>query len=546
MTEYLLENPLLLLFVVVAIGYPLGRIKIRGSSLGVASVLFAGLAVGALDQNLRLPEITYQLGLVLFVYTIGLSSGRGFFASFRRKGIRDSLLVAGVISAAAVLTAMLQVVLDLQPTLASGMFAGSLTNTPALAAELEYLKSVLTGANLDQALAEPVVGYSVAYPFGVLGVILAIVLAGRLWRVDYTAEARRAQEETGASQGLVNQSFVVSNPDATRLTVHELVEAHGWNVVFGRLNHQGKLGIASGDTRLEVGDIVSVVADPDDLAAVAAALGEPTDDHLEDDRSELDFRRIFVSSPEVTGHRLRDLHLPAKYGAIVTRIRRGDLEFLPKGDTVLLPGDRIRVVAPKRSMQTVSQFLGDSYRAVSEIDIPTFSIGLALGLLLGTLPIPIPGGVEIKLGLAGGPLIVALLLGALDRTGPLNWNLPYSANLTVRQLGLVLFLAGIGTRAGFTFVSTLGDGDGLKLLAAGGLVTFSTAMVSLWAGYRLLKIPMGVVIGMVAGIHTQPAVLGFALEQTSDDSPNVGYAAVFPIATIVKIIAAQVLLASLM
>jgi putative transport protein len=234
------------------------------------------------------------------------------------------------------------------------------------------------------------------------------------------------------------------------------------------------------------------------------------------------------------------------FGAVVTRVRRGDVEFLPQAETVLEPGDRVRVVAPRSTMPAITRFFGDSYRALSEIDVLTFSLGLALGLLVGAVPFPLPGGANLKLGLAGGPLIVALVLGALDRSGPFVWSVPYSANLTLRQFGLILFLAGVGTRAGYAFVSTLRSGDGIVLLCAGALITFTVASAILWIGYRLLRIPMGLLLGMAAGIQTQPAALGFALEQTGDELPNLGYAAVFPIATIAKILAAQVLLATLL
>jgi putative transport protein len=544
MTEYLLDNPLLLLFVVVAIGYPLGRLKFRGSSLGVASVLFAGLAIGAIDQDLRLPPILYQLGLVLFVYTIGLSNGRAFFSSLRRKGARDALLVAGVVTLGALLTAGLFRLLDLKPALAAGMFAGGMTNTPALAAQLEYLQNSGDGT-LQELLAQPVVGYSVAYPIGVLGVIVAIGFAQRVWRIDYRLEAQKSEAASESPAPLENVTIRVTSSAAASLPIRDLVEARGWKVVFGRVQRAGRLSIAGGDTTLEPGDLVSVIGASPDVTAVVAALGEAVDEPLELDRSELDFRRIFVSAPAVTGRRLSELNLTQRFGAIVTRIRRGDIEFLPTGRTVLEPGDRVRVVAPRQSLPAVTRFLGDSYRALSEVDVLTFSLGLALGLLLGTVPIPLPGGIDLELGAAGGPLVVALILGALDRTGPLEWSLSYSANLTIRQFGLILFLAGVGTQAGNAFISTVPTREGLSLLAGGAVITMLTALASLWIGHRLLKIPMGLLAGMVAGIQTQPAALGFALEQSQDELPNIGYAAVFPIATITKIIAGQLIVAML-
>jgi putative transport protein len=242
------------------------------------------------------------------------------------------------------------------------------------------------------------------------------------------------------------------------------------------------------------------------------------------------------------GQRLGDLDLLERFGAVVTRVRRGDVELLPRPELVLEPGDRVRVVTYRQNMAAVTEFFGDSYRAVSEVDVLSFSLGLALGLVVGILPLSLPGGVTIKLGMAGGPLIVGLLLGVLERTGPMVWSLPYSANMTLRQLGLILFLAGVGTRAGHPFVTTLAQGSGFAVFAAGAGITAAVATVTLWIGHRLLRLPMGTMIGVLAGLQTQPAVLGFALEQSGNDLPNIGYASVYPVATIAKILIAQWLL----
>ncbi len=545
MIEILIENPLLLLFVVAAIGYPLGRIKIRGSSLGVAAVLFVGLAVGSLHPDLKLPEIIYVFGLVLFVYTIGLSSGPGFFASFRRKGLRDNLLVGSVLVLATLVTAGVHFFLRLKPTLTAGMFAGSLTNTPALAAVLDYLERSTPAAMLDQVLAEPVVGYSIAYPVGVVGMILSIALLQRLWKVDYAREAENLRDLGATNKSLLNRTIRVTRSEATGQTIGEFSRQSDWDVVFGRLMRAGQLCLADGQTRLAVGDLVSTIGTPDDLDRVTAFLGETSDEQIELDRSEFDYRRMFVSNPRIAGHRLADLNLPQQFGAIVTRVRRGDIELLAHGDTVLELGDRVRVVTRREHMATVSRFFGDSYRALSEIDILAFGLGLALGLLVGLIPLPLPGGVVFRLGLAGGPLIVALLLGTVGRTGPIVWSLPYSANLTLRQFGLILFLAGVGTRAGYPFLTTFTGSGGLAVFFGGLVITLFAAMTTLWIGYHVLKIPMGLLNGMLAGLQTQPAVLGFAVEQAGNDLPNIGYATVYPVATITKILCAQLLLALL-
>jgi putative transport protein len=366
--------------------------------------------------------------------------------------------------------------------------------------------------------------------------------------VDYVKEneALRKTYAGATNARLTNRTIRVTHCESGCDTVHELISAHKWDVVFGRMKHDGKLGLATGDTRLVAGDVVSVVGAREDLERVTAQLGEPSEERIELDRSELDYRRIFVSSPKIAGHRLSDLNLPQQFGAVVTRVRRGDIEFLPRGDTVLELGDRVRVLTHRDNMEAVSRFFGDSYRALSEIDILTFSTGLAIGLVLGIIPIPLPGGVTLKLGFAGGPLIVALILGALGRTGPMVWSMPYSANLTLRQVGLLFFLAGVGTRAGYAFVTTFTQSGGLAIFAAGAILTCVTALTMLWVGHKLLKIPMGLLIGMLAGLQTQPAVLGFALEQTGNDLPNIGYATVYPVAMITKILFAQLLLTLLL
>lgn len=539
MIDILANNPLLLLFTVSAIGYLIGRINIGGIGLGVAAVLFVGLAFGALDQRLRLPDIIYLLGLVIFVYTIGLSSGPGFIASFRRRGLRNNLFVGGIIVVAAGIAVVLRTILGLNSAQTAGLFAGSLTNTPALAAVIEQLSQ--RGA--DEALrAEPVVGYSVAYPVGVLGMILAIYLTRRLWRIDLAQESQQLREFGAVGEYLINCTIRVTNFNVDGQSITELVRANGWNVIFSRRQHDGRIELATGAARLNTGDLISVVGSPEAVAQVTAVLGEPTDEQLMLDRHTLDFRRIFVSNPAVIGVPLRMLNLPSTLGAVITRIRRGDVELLPHGDTVLEPGDRVRVVTQRDNMDRVSAFFGDSYRSLAEIDVVSLGLGTALGMLVGLIPIPLPGGGSFSLGLAGGPLIVALFLGWRGRTGPIIWSLPYSANLTLRQVGMTLFLAGIGTRAGYSFFTTITQGNGLFLFIGGALITIPVALLTLFIGYKLLKIPFSLLIGMLAGLQTQPAVLAFANEQTGNEAPNIGYAMVFPTAMVVKIILAQILL----
>jgi putative transport protein len=536
--QLLAKNPLLLLFLVAAIGYPLGRVKFRGSELGVAAVLFVGLAAGAVDPSLALPEIVYTLGLAIFVYTVGLASGRAFVSSLRRDGLRTNLLAVGGVAFATLLAALAQRLLGLDRATTSGLFSGAVTSTPALAAAIETLKQ----ATPDRAVSEPVVAYSICYPMGVLGVVLAIRVAWRLWKPDLADEAALLAEMGAANEPLAGTTVRVTK-DMGPLTIDELQRGLRWRVIFGRLKRGDHLQLATPEVWLRPGDLVTVVGTQAELNRVVERLGDLSRERIDLDRSEFDLRRIFVSNPDVAGVPMRLLDLPHRLGAVITRVRRGDVDLLPHDDMRLEIGDRVRVLGPVARLGEVTAYFGDSYRAASEVDILTFGLGLAFGLLLGVLPIPLPGGLKVSLGFAGGPLVVALVAGAVGRTGGMVWNLPFSANVTLRQLGLILFLAGIGTRAGTGFVSTIASGGGLALLAVGAAITFLTALAVLFVAHRLLRVPMSLALGMVAGIHTQPAVLGYAFGQTRNEIPSFGYAAVYPAATIAKLLFVQLLVA---
>ena len=543
MIEILIENPLLLVFLVAAVGYPLGRFKVRGISLGVGAVLFVGIAVGSLHPDLKAPEIVYVLGQALFVYTVGLAAGPAFVASLRRDGIRNNALVAIALVCAALLCISLQKLLHLHSAVAAGMFAGSLTTSPALAGVLDVIKHTAPPGMMDLLLAEPVVGFSATYPVGVVGVVLAISFAQRLWKVDYAAEARQLKVDADEGEETVNCTIKVHSMERPGATVEELAAHNGWSVMFGRIKRGDAFFMATPDTALELGDLVMACGSQEELGQVAASFGERRRG-IRIDRTEYEYRRIFVSNPRVVGRTIGELNLRERFGDAVTRVRRGDEEFAPRDEMVLELGDMVRVLAHRDQMNEVSAFFGNSYRKVSEVDIMTFSLGLVIGLLVGLIPFPIGDGGSLKLGYAGGPLIVALILGTFGRTGGMVWSLPYSANMTLRQIGLVLFLAGIGTRAGYTFVTTMASGGGASIFLAGALITTFASFSVLWVGYRMLKIPMSILSGMVAGMHTQIAVLGFAKDQTGNDLPDQGYASVYPVATIGKIILVHIILSS--
>ena len=540
--DFLVEEPLLLLFIVAGLGYLLGHVKVRGISLGVAAVLFVGLAFGALSPDMEMPGVIVEIGLIIFVYTIGLSSGPGFFASFKRKGLRDNTFVFLMLLFAALLTAGAAAVFNLRATVAAGMYAGSLTNTPALAGILETVSRNTPADQLARVSTEPVIGYSVAYPMGVIAMLIAVYVMQRVFRIDYRAEARTLRQFNVVEQELFVSTVRVTNPEAVGRPVAELFRNYDWDVVLSRLKHDGQLRLTSGDTTLALDDLVNVVGLPEEVDKAVAWLGERAGEQLELDRSLYDFRRIFVSNPDIAGRTLNELDLPRTYGAIVSRVRRGDIDLLAHGDTVVELGDRVRVVALRTDMPRLTKLFGDSYKPLSEVNLLSLSIGLAVGVLIGLIPIPLPGGVVITLGMAGGPLLVGLVLGALRRTRGLVWTIPYSANLTLRQVGLTLLLAGIGIRSGYTFFSNFADSGGTQVFIAGTVITTVIAFLTLFLGYRVLNIPFGMLTGMLAGLGTQPATLGFGLQQADNELPNLGYALVFPVATITKVIVAQLLL----
>jgi len=536
MAEFLCSRPLLLLFVVAAMGCLIGRLRVLGFSLGVSAVLFAGLFVGWWIPGIQLPDFVAQLGLVLFVYTLGLASGPAFFASLRLRGVRDNLLALGILGVCALFAFALARAFGLGAGEAAGVFAGSLTNTPALAAVVDTLASHgVTGP----ALSAPVIACSICYPLGVLLPLAVAASCDRWFRVSYAREQVSGEHGTESESEIVSVTAEVLRAPCS--TAQGLRKTAAYAVNFGRIQRAGQTRVVHDDTQFAVGDLVTLIGSRGDVLAAAGVLGQVSEAHLERDRSEVDFRRMFVSNPQLTERPLRELHLIERYGAVMTRVRRGDVDLVPDAGFRLMLGDRARLVAPRPALPALERLFGDSARRVAEVDVISFGLGIALGLLLGALPIPVPGG-TFSLGLAGGPLLVGLILGRLGRSGPLVWTSPYGANLTLRQFGLVLFLAGAGLQAGAVLASALGQGVVVRILAAGAFISLASAVFTVVIGHRLLRIPLGVVLGMLAGIQTQPAVLAYALEKTGRDTPNVGYASVFPIAMISKILLAQLIL----
>jgi len=546
--DILAANPILLLFTVIGLGYLAGNVRIFGFSLGVAAVLFVGMGLGALDERLALPDYIYVIGLVLFVYAIGLQSGTGFFSSFRKRGLRINLAAVIILCAGAALAVTLKSVMGLSAPSVAGLFCGALTNTPALAATvetIENMKGAIPPASLKLCINSPVVTYGLAYPFGVLGVLLWFFVFVKLFKVDFAKEEAERIKESGIGV-ILSRTFTITNPAIAGKTVEEaLAILGGPGFVLSRIQKRGAIAVVVPGTILASGDRIVAVGGPESLERARILFGTQSSEQIPETAGQITYRRIFVSNKEVIGKTIRELELHKLFDAAITRLRRGDVDFVPSFDTVLESGDRIRVVAHREKLEAISSFFGDSIRSISETDFLSLSLGVVLGVFLGMIAFPLPNGMVFRLGFAGGPLIVGLILGKLERTGPIIWGLPYTANLVIRQVGLVFFLAAIGTKAGPGFGATFRAG-GWGLIAAGALITSFVAVAAIIAGYKYLKLPMSAVMGVVSGMHTQPACLAYANQQAANELPNVWYAAVYPASMIAKIILAQIIVSILL
>ena len=540
MIEAFKASPLLLLFVVSALGYAVGNISIRGAKLGAAAVLFVGLAFGALDPALSVPEIIIVLGLAIFVYTIGLSSGPGFFNTFKRHGLQNTFFIVAILSLSALISVGLFFLMDLEAATAAGLFAGSNTNTPALAGLLDLISKSPEVALRNQLSNSGVIGYSLSYPMGVLGAMLAIFLCKRWLGVNYSAEEKRLQHTYPVKENLTRWSVEVTKPEMVGRPIRDLFQQFSRRIVFGRMLRKEQPFLPNMDTILQLGDQIVIVGSREILEGAAQVLGKKLDTEISLDRTVFDAQRVFVSNPEVAGEKIASLNLPEKYSTIITRVQRGDMDILATGDTVLELGDRVLLLTRRKDLPKVSAIFGNSYEALSHINLLSFGSGMALGLLLGMVNFELPGGLTFNLGFAGGPLLVGLLLGALRRSGPVVWTLPYSANLTLRQIGLILLLAGIGIRSGHTFLETLLQGEGWVLFLASASISFIPAMIALAIGYRFLKIPFSLLTGMISN---QPAVLEYSMDLAKNKLPTVGFTMVLPVVMIAKILLAQLIFA---
>ncbi|AEQ05978.1 transporter [Corynebacterium pseudotuberculosis] len=531
MLDYLATQPLITLVLILALGLALGKIHLFGISLGAAAVLFVALALSTIHPALQLPPLIFQLGLAMFVYAIGLNAGAAFFAEFRHRGWKLTLYVIGLLVVLMGISYALITTFDLGSRAAgAGMFAGAISSTPGMAA----MVAILEGID-DSLVAEPVVGYSLAYPGAVIGSILVAAIGARVLKVNHTQDA----EEEGLVMDPLEWTGVRIGPRITG-TIAQLPSIVGEEIIATRVVHSDSFhSLADPNDRLFEGMVLVINGTTEALDRAIAKLGAPVEVKIED--TDLEYLRVTVSSKHVVGRKISELDT-VRSGFIIARLRRGDAEVVPEADDVLHYSDRVRVIAPKNRMSEVRRFLGDSERQLADVDLLPFAIGLSLGLLIGAIPIPLPGGNTLSLGFGGGPIVVGLILGAMHRTGPIRWSLPYHANRTISTFGLAIFLAGVGTSTGVGFRHALTDPSSLKLIAAGFVVTLASALITAAVCMPLLKLKWDEAMGVAAGVTTNPAIISYLNGQTGTELATRGYATVYPTAMIGKIVASQMLL----
>ncbi|MDO4258783.1 MAG: TrkA C-terminal domain-containing protein [Actinomycetaceae bacterium] len=521
---YLAEQPVIFLFILIGAGMAFGHIKIRGISLGAAAVLFLAIALAAWAQSygieLRVTPQLGTLGLTLFTFAIGVNSGASFFHNLRT-AVGPLLTMVALYVVAAIAGLTLGRFLGMDTALIAGTFAGALTNTPALAAAGD------SSGNPDLAT----VGYSIAYLFGVIGMMGAAMAA-----LHY------GKHDKDAPSPLANRTIRVERDDHP--CIGDIYEKLGGKVTFSRLRRgeTGPISRPSMADTLDAGDLVTVVGPRELVARAATELGHSSSHSLMQDRTYLDFRRMTISDPKIAGRTVGELEMSKRFSATISRVRRGDVDMIAEPGLVLQQGDRVRVVAPTSKMAEITKFFGDSARGLADLNPVALGIGMAVGIFIGEFPIPIPGGDHFEIGAAAGTLIIGLIFGRIGRVGPVVTALPFTACQVLAELGLLVFLATAGARAGGQILNAFTSGAWVNILILGVVMTLIMA-IGLYVTMRwMFKMGGTQLSGLLGGSQTQPAVLAFANSRTNAD-PRValGYALVYPVAMVGKILVAQIL-----
>ena len=538
-------HTIILYSLVIAAGVFLGKLKIRGVSLGITFVLFAGILMGHLGftANHKVIEFVRDFGLILFIFSIGLQVGPGFFASFRKGGLALNMLAAAIVILGGFTTVMIHLISGTPVPELVGVMSGAVTNTPGLGAAQNALAQVTSGI---EAAAVPDIGlgYAVAYPFGVLGIIITMMLLRKIMGIDMKQELEILNNELHPADSLPEKlNILVTNPLIFNKPVSEVSRVLGSGVVISRILHNGNLLSPTSDTVIHEGDIILAVTSKGMAKEVLKLTGSISALDLSTKSGDLISRRLLVTNQEVTGKSLGSLKLRTRFNINITRIYRSGIEFIANPGIELQMGDRLTVVGDEKSLAKVTAEVGNSMKRLEEPNIIPIFVGILLGVILGSIPVNLPGMAHpLKLGLAGGPLIVAILLSKYGHKFSLVSYTTASANLMLREIGIVMFLASVGIKSGENFIPTLVSGDGLKWLGYGAMITLVPLLLIGFIARISLKRNYFEICGLLSGSMTDPPALAFANGIAQSEAPSIAYATVYPLVMFLRIFMAQLLI----
>ncbi|MCD1125772.1 putative transporter [Jinshanibacter sp. LJY008] len=535
-----------LLALVAVLGLWIGNWKIRGVGLGIGGVLFGGIIVGhfayayhiELDENML--HFVQEFGLILFVYTIGIQVGPGFFSSLRRSGLRLNGFAFLLVILSCVVTAGLHKLFDIPLPIILGIFSGAVTNTPSLGAG----QQVLTDLHANSALVNQMgMAYAMAYPFGICGILLVMWVIRLAFKISVDQSAKEFDHQSGASaDNLQTINVEVCNTNLNGLQLQDIPIINGDSIICSRLKRDNVLMVPSASTQIQLGDLLHLVGDRQLLNQAKLLIGNEVDVALSTRTSDLKMARVVVTSEKIMGKRIGDLNLH-RYDVVITRLNRAGVELMAGRSLSLHFGDILNLVGKPSSIDIVADIVGNAQQRLQQVQMLPVFIGIGLGVLLGSIPLFIPGfPAALRLGLAGGPLVIALILGRIGTLGKMHWFMPPSANLALRELGIVLFLSVVGFKSGASFINTLLNGDGIIWIGYGALITIIPLLIVGLLAYTVAKMNYLVICGLLAGSMTDPPALAFAngMHPTSG-AAALAYATVYPLAMFLRIMSPQIL-----
>jgi len=536
-----------MLALVAVVGLWIGNIKIRGVGFGIGGVLFGGIIVGhfvnqaGVSLNGDMLHFIQEFGLILFVYTIGIQVGPGFFSSLRVSGLRLNLFAILIVVIGALVTALIYKIFDVPLPVVLGIFSGAVTNTPALGAGQQILTDLGTPVNLVNQMG---MSYAMAYPFGICGILLSMWLVRMVFRINVEREARQFDVSNGHSQAqLHTMNICVANPNLHGLPIQDVPILNSDEIICSRLKRGEMLMVPSPGTVIQTGDFLHLVGMEKDLHKALLVIGQEVDTSLSTRGTDLRVERVVVTNEKVLGKKIRDLQLKQKYDVVISRLNRAGVELVASSSASLQFGDILNLVGRPESIEAVANEVGNAQQKLQQVQMLPVFIGIGLGVLLGSIPVFIPGfPVALRLGLAGGPLIMAIVLGRIGSIGKLYWFMPPSANLALRELGIVLFLAVVGLKSGGDFIGTLLHGDGVSWIGYGILITAIPLITTGLLARIFARMNYLTLCGMLAGSMTDPPALAFAngLHATSG-AAALSYATVYPLVMFLRIITPQLL-----